>query len=80
MFHVEGTELPLCWNAPKNWDLNYVKYEWGHLHSRDQNPVAAHRLENLALYSARCNQHIQTSMNTEELMTYGGVLAQRISP
>jgi len=79
MFHVEGTELPLCWNAPKNWDLKYVKYEWGHLQSKNQNPRTAHRLENLALYSARCNQHIQTSMNIEELMTYGGVLAHRIS-
>ena len=35
--------------------------------------------KNLGLYSARCNQHIQTSMHIEELMVYGGILAQRIS-
>ena len=36
-------------------------------------------LENLGLHSARCNQHIQSSMNIEELMVYGGILAQRMS-
>jgi hypothetical protein len=79
MFHVEGTELPLCWNAPKDWDKKYIKYEWGHLTSRNQDGPHAHRLDNLALYSARCNQHIQTSMNIQELMVYGGIIAQRIS-
>ena len=78
-FHVEGTELPLCWNSPKDWDKNYIKYEWGHLRSRNQAQDSAHRLNNLGLYSARCNQHIQTSLHIEELMVYGGVLAQRIS-
>ncbi len=78
-FHVEGTELPLCWNSPRDWDKNYIKYEWGHLRSKNQAQDKAHKLENLGLYSARCNQHIQTSMNIEELMVYGGVLAQRIS-
>lgn len=78
-FHVEGTELPLCWNAPKDMDKNYIKYEWGHLHSRNQVIEEDNNIENLGLYSARCNQHIQTSMNIEELMIYGGILAQRIS-
>lgn len=78
-FHVEGTQLPLCWNSPRDWDKNYIKYEWGHLRSQNQAQDKAHRLENLGLYSARCNQHIQTSMNIEELMVYGGILAQRIS-
>ncbi len=78
-FHVEGTELPLCWNSPKDWDKNYIKYEWGHLRSRNQSPELEYELENLGLYSARCNQHIQTSMHIEELMVYGGILAQRIS-
>ncbi|HIP06931.1 MAG TPA: hypothetical protein EYG66_03560 [Mariprofundaceae bacterium] len=78
-FHVEGTEMPLCWNSPKDWDKNYIKYEWGHLRSRNQAEDKAHKLENLGLYSARCNQHIQTSMHIEELMVYGGILAQRIS-
>jgi hypothetical protein len=78
-FHVEGTEMPLCWNSPRDWDKDYIKYEWGHLRSRNQAEEKAHKLENLGLYSARCNQHIQTSMHIEELMIYGGVLAQRIS-
>lgn len=79
IFHVEGTELPLCWNSPKDWDKNYIKYEWGHLRSRNQAGHTSFQLENLGLYSARCNQHIQTSMHIEELMIYGGILAQRIS-
>jgi len=79
MFHVEGTQLPLCWNVPQDWDKNYIRYEWGHLLSRNQNPDSSHAAENLALYSARCNRHIQTSMDIQELMIYGGILAGRIS-
>jgi len=79
IFHIEGTQLPLAWNAPKDWDKNYIKYQWGHLLSQNQNPTKAHHIENLALYSARCNQHIQSSMDIQELMIYGGILAQRIS-
>ena len=71
-------ELPLCWNSPKDWDKNFIKYEWGHLRFRNQAEDDAHKLENLGLYSARCNQHIQTSLHIEELMVYGGILAQRI--
>lgn len=78
-FHVEGTELSHCWNSPRDWDKDYIKYEWGHLKSRNQAPERAYDLENLGLYSARCNQHIQISMHIEELMVYGGILAQRIS-
>jgi len=79
MFHVEGTQLPLCWNNPPDWDKSYIKYEWGHLLSRNQNGASSDNAENLALYSARCNQHIQTSMDIQELMIYGGILADRIS-
>ncbi len=78
-FHVEGTELPLCWNRPSDWDIDYIKYEWGHLLSRNQTPEKSSSIENIGLYSARCNQHIQSSMNIQELMVYGGLLAQRIS-
>ena len=79
IFHVEGTDLPLCWNSPGDWDKNYIKYEWGHLRSKNQNQTDIFSIENFALYSARCNKHIQSSMNIEELMIYGGILAQRIS-
>jgi hypothetical protein len=79
IFHVEGTELPLCWNRPLDWDKAYIKYEWGHLRSKNQNPLDEVGIADMALYSARCNQHIQAGMNIEELMIYGGLLAQRIS-
>jgi len=78
-FHVEGTELPLCWNRPSDWNIRYIKYEWGHLLSQNQMPEKSSSIENIGLYSARCNQHIQSSMNIQELMVYGGLLAQRIS-
>lgn len=78
-FHVEGTELPLCWNRPSDWNIDYIKYEWGHLLSQNQMPEKSSSIENIGLYSARCNQHIQSSMNIQELMVYGGLLAQRIS-
>lgn len=78
-FHIEGTELPLCWNNPGDWNINYIKYEWGHLWSKNQSPERYASLKNLGLYSARCNRHIQSSMNIEELMVYGGSLSQRIS-
>ena len=74
-FHVEAP-LPYCWNAPSKggWDVNYIKYEWGHLRSINQNPDSAFHVENLCLMSARCNQHIQSSMNIDELLVYGGAL------
>lgn len=79
IFYVEGTELPLCWNQRKDWDLPYIKYEWGHLKSKHSAPSFENDITNLALYSGRCNQHIQSGLNIEELMIYGGILAQRIS-
>jgi hypothetical protein len=79
MFHIEATELPLCWNRPADWNCDFIKYQWGHLLSKNQNPETFGHIENLGLYSARCNLHIQSSMNIQELMIYGGLVAQRIS-
>jgi hypothetical protein len=75
-FHVDGS-LPYCWNAPKDWD--YIRYEWGHLHSRNQNE-GAHDVENLCLQSARCNQHVQTSMDIAEVVGWleGSRVAARV--
>lgn len=78
IFNIDKTDLPLCWNRPRDWELNYIKYEWGHLSSINQNIESAHRLTNLGLYSARCNQHIQASMDIEELLPYKGGLGERI--
>src|SRR6266480_2271261 len=74
-FHIDAL-LPYCWNAPSHdgWDINYIKYEWGHLRSINQNPENAFNAENLCLMSPRCNQHIQSSMNIDELLVYGGAL------
>ena len=78
-FHIEN-ELPYCWNAPMDWDKNYIRYQWGHLISRNQN-VTAHQLTNLCLQSARCNQHIQTSMDISEVSIWleGSAVAKRIA-
>lgn len=80
-FHIDAScGLPFCWNAPSKggWDVDFIKYEWGHMNSRNQNGDRAHCIENLCLQSARCNQHIQSSMNVEELLEYGGRLAEVI--
>ncbi|MCH8978947.1 MAG: hypothetical protein IH945_06860 [Armatimonadetes bacterium] len=70
------SKLPYCWNSPMKggWDVNYIKYEWGHLRSINQNPDSAFDVENLCLMSARCNQHIQSSLDIDELLAYGGAL------
>lgn len=67
-FHIDAA-LPFCWNAPKDWNRNYIRYEWGHLRSRNQNENA-HHIENICLQSARCNQHVQTSMDITEVMEW----------
>lgn len=73
--HIEAL-LPYCWNTPYHggWNFDYIRYEWGHLRSINQNPLSAFDVENLCLMSARCNQHIQSSMNVDELLVYGGAL------
>ena len=75
-FYFES-DLPFCWNVPQKggWDLNYIKYEWGHLKSIHQNSNESYNLENLCLQSARCNQHLQSSLNVEELLEYGGKIS-----
>ena len=76
-FHINSDSgLPFCWNSPAKdgWDIDYIKYEWGHLRSKNQNGSSALCAQNLCLQSARCNQHIQSSMNIEELKEYGGKL------
>lgn len=77
-FHVEAA-LPFCWNAPKDWDKSYIRYEWGHLRSVNQN-ADADTLENLCLQSARCNQHVQTSMDIDEVVLWleGSAIAKRV--
>tara|TARA_Y100000310_G_scaffold338155_1_gene427052 strand:- start:45 stop:647 length:603 start_codon:yes stop_codon:yes gene_type:complete len=78
-FHIEQSALPMCWNAPKDWNKDYIKYEWGHLYSHNQlSDNYTETFANVCLQSARCNQHIQTSMDIDELLIYGGELSQVI--
>jgi hypothetical protein len=77
-FHVTG-DLPFCWNAPANWNLPYIHYQWGHLRSRNQNEDA-HELTNLCLMSERCNQHVQSALDISEVRDWllGSRVAERI--
>lgn len=77
LFDVTG-ELPYCWNSPKDWSYNYIRYQWGHLKSRNLND-APDFLENLCLQSARCNMHVQTSMDIDEVIAWlkGSAVADR---
>lgn len=79
MYYFENKEFPVCWNRPKYWNLDYIKYEWGHLISRNTNDRDIDILENLSLQSGRCNNQIQSVLNTEDLLIYGGKLAERIT-
>ena len=62
--------LPRTWNSPMKggWNVNYIKWEIGHLKSINQG--GTNEPENLSFQSARCNQHIQTSMNYYETTEY----------
>jgi hypothetical protein len=64
------SDLPRAWNSPMKggWKLNYIKYEIGHLIS--VNNGGSFKPENLSFQSARCNQHVQTSMNYNETTEY----------
>ncbi|WP_034944202.1 hypothetical protein [Erwinia oleae] len=76
-FHIDS-DLPYCWNVPAKWNLNYIYYEWGHMKSRHNHEKKADDIKNLCLQSQRCNQHIQSGLDTEDLKIYGGKLAEII--
>ncbi len=63
-------DLPRAWNSPMNggWEINYIKWEIGHIISLNQG--GNNNPENLSFQSARCNQHIQTSLNYFETTEY----------
>ena len=62
--------LPRAWNSPMNggWNLNYIKWEIGHLISLNQGGL--NNPENLSFQSARCNQHVQTGLSYFETTEY----------
>jgi len=67
-FDAPSSGLPMSWNRPQDGELNYIRYEIGHIHPQleggESNP------ENLTFQSARCNQHIQSSLDIDEVMEY----------
>jgi hypothetical protein len=72
--------LPFCWNHPKDWARTHIRYEWGHLEPKDSPSTTVPILENLCLMSARCNNHIQSSLPLEDLQDLfkGSKTGQRI--
>jgi len=62
------SDLPKTWNGPTYFNLNYIKYEIGHLISKEQG--GTYKPENLSFQSARCNNHIQSSLNYNETTEY----------
>lgn len=61
-------ELPRAWNRSQHFHLNYIKWETGHLKSR--NCDGLNNPENLCFLSARCNQHIQSGLNYTDTTEY----------
>ena len=56
------SDLPFCWNNPKDWNtFSYIRFQWGHLEPSNS-LFECNQFENLCLQSARCNNHIQSSM------------------
>lgn len=78
-FWIES-DLPFCWNAPKNFDKKYIVYEWGHLLPRGDDDDNVHTLENLCLMSSRCNNQIQSGMPIKDLILpfRGSLVGNRI--
>jgi len=66
IYEYEDT-LPRAWNSINELNINYIKWEIGHLISLNQG--GTNHPENLSFYSARCNE-IQSSLNYFETTEY----------
>jgi len=67
LFQFDSADgLPLSWNRPQDGEKNYIRYDIGHMlpvnSNGDSNP------ENLCFQSARCNQHIQSSLPLQDVI------------
>ena len=67
-FNFGEVERPVCWNRPQDGMKNYIRYEIGHLNPRSNG--GGSEPENLCFQSARCNQHIQSSLPIDEVMGF----------
>lgn len=76
-----SADLPFCWNHPKDWNLSFIKYEWGHLIPKHGSNYTGNPFENLCLMSARCNNHLQSSLSMAELLSAfsGSAVGDRIA-
>tara|TARA_Y100000310_G_C20126063_1_gene553651 strand:+ start:101 stop:520 length:420 start_codon:yes stop_codon:yes gene_type:complete len=63
---AEGDDR-FCWNEPKDKELKYLKLQWGHKLPRSHGDEA-HKLDNLILLCARCNNNIQKSRSVKQLI------------
>ena len=65
-------QLPRAWNSPMKggWDVNYIKWEIGHLMSKNKGGLNLNKPENLSFQSARCNQHVQSGLDFNETTEY----------
>ena len=67
LFQFSGkNNLPMSWNRPQDGETNYIRYEIGHMISKNYGGTS--EVENLCYQSARCNQHIQSSLLLEEVI------------
>ena len=69
LFQFESSSgLPMSWNRPQNGEEDYIRYEIGHINPKlsggNSHP------NNLTFQSARCNQHIQSSLGLDEVTLY----------
>jgi len=66
LFHLSDSNI-MAWNSPKDWDrYSHIRYEIGHMNPKNNGGES--EPENLCFMSARCNQHIQSSLSFEEVM------------
>ena len=73
------SNLPFCWNNPRDWRFPYIRFQWGHLEPNNS-LLQCNQFQNLCLQSARCNNQIQSSMPIMELkeLFYGSRTYDRI--
>ena len=57
-----------AWNRPGDWNYNYIRYEIGH--KTPINAGGTSHPENLCFMSARCNQHIQSSLEMHNVLDW----------
>ena len=71
LFHFvsEISDLPMSWNKPQYWSQDaYIHYQIGHVIARNGDGTS--HPNNLCFQSARCNEHLQASLDLDEAMEY----------